>query len=334
MDETMLLQRLSSDTPEPTDAALTAARQRLGDRMELAATSRQRRRAGRPARIARRSAFAGVGIAAATCAAVVVFTTGPAPTASAEVTATLQAAAKAVRTSTVPAGATRTHLLQLVVGSSGKQSADGGLALDSAVLIDSSTTLRKAAEGDGWTRSYGASVPVKSWGPAGRKLVEQSRDDPGSAPSVERSESDPNFWTGTTSLSPEQVRAMPRDPEALLRRFSGVTDPDSALEPDANRVIDAASALLGSGLADPALQAATYRALEHLPDLTVDRNGQDIDGRRGVAISAEVSNGLQRIDLIIDPATGRFLGRTEINLTATDGAPAGTVEEGSAVYPG
>jgi hypothetical protein len=333
MDDTTLLQRLSSRTPEPSEVALAAAAARLDARIAAATAQPSIERHARRPQVLRRGGLIGLGIGAATCATVLLCTAGPTPTASAEVTRTLQAAAAAASTHDAVPGTTTTHVLQLVTSSSGRtQDASGGLLIDSSVAVERTTTLRKAADGDGWERGSSASNPVQGWGPVGDALAKQIRDDPEGGPSVARSSSDPNFWSGPTSLSPAQVRAMPRDPDALVKTLGGITDPDSALEANTNRVIDAASALLGSGLADADLQAATYRALEKLPGLTVDEHGRDIDGRAGVAIGATVSNGLQRIDLIIDPSTGRFLGRTETNLTATGGAPAGTVEEASAVF--
>lgn len=334
MDELTLLRRLDDRPAEPSEAALAAASARLAARIESTAASRRGRRNDAPTvRRLRRDGIIGLGLAAATCTAVLVFAAGPTPTASAQAATTLQAAASALRGGDTAPGTTRTHVLQLVSGSSGRViDSEGELAADRGVAVEWTTVLSRAADGDAWQRTTSASTALQAWGPGKEALLRETRDDPGNVGFTARSDTDPNFWNGSTSLSPAQVRAMPRDPDALLRKFSGVTSPDSALEPDTNRVIDAASALLGSGLADADLQAATYRALSALPTLMVDPHATDLDGRPGVGIGALVSDGRQRIDLIIDPATGRFLGRTETNLTATDGAPAGNVEEASAVY--
>ena len=334
MDETTLLRQLGDRAPEPTETALHGARTALHVRIAWATTEGARRPTPRR-RISRRTAFLGVGVAAATCTAVAVAVVAPtpAPTASAGAVRMLRSAATAIRTAPVTVGANRTHHLQLVSGSSGAMLSADEIAMDSSALSDDTVVLRTVGDGE-WERTWSASRIVGTWGPAGERIGKDVLDDPTDSTTwTQRSAADPNFWTGPTSLSPAKVRAMPRDPATLLRTLNGGTgDPDDRLVASTNRVIDAASALLGSGLADAELQAVTYQALERLPGLLVDEHGRDIDGRAGVAIGAEVSGGRQRIDLIIDPGTGRFLGRTETNLTASAGAPAGTVEEASAVY--
>ncbi|MEJ2857090.1 CU044_5270 family protein [Saccharothrix sp. CCNWLW140] len=71
------------------------------------------------------------------------------------------------------------------------------------------------------------------------------------------------------------------------------------------------------------LRAALYQALAKLPDLTVSDRAADLDGRIGIALRAGA--GPQVREIVIDPATGRFLGERMIGTQEWEGLPAGTV---------
>jgi hypothetical protein len=79
-----------------------------------------------------------------------------------------------------------------------------------------------------------------------------------------------------------------------------------------------------------------YKALMLMPGLDVTDNAANLDGQRGVALG--VSNGTLRQKIVIDPASGRYVGERLVNLVVgTDawaGVPAGTVVDFTAVTPG
>lgn len=56
-----------------------------------------------------------------------------------------------------------------------------------------------------------------------------------------------------------------------------------------------------------------------------------LDGHRGVAIGRDEEAWGSRIEIIVDPTTGTFLGEREILLRDQDGIPAGTAASWTAV---
>ena len=80
----------------------------------------------------------------------------------------------------------------------------------------------------------------------------------------------------------------------------------------------------------PAASAEVARTLRGAADAVSTR--QVTGGYRQHVSGVITSKGQQRIDIIIDPDTGRYLGKAETDLTRSAGAPAGTMEEGAAVY--
>jgi hypothetical protein len=129
------------------------------------------------------------------------------------------------------------------------------------------------------------------------------------------------------SLSPAFVASLPRDPHQLhdlLRRDNQMTneDPDRAF-------LDNVNLALSSGFAPADLRAALYRALALVPGLEITDQVANLDGKKGTAFG--LSRKGMRADLIIDPATGQFIGMREINETDWLGLPPGTVVNYSSV---
>lgn len=112
------------------------------------------------------------------------------------------------------------------------------------------------------------------------------------------------------SPSAEFLASLPRDPRRLydLMRHK----PMPVAISDTKWTLDNAISTLSSGRAPADLRAALYRALALLPGLVVTE-GVNLDGHRGVAIGAV--DGDWRQDLIVDPATGQFIGERTVTLT-------------------
>ena len=128
------------------------------------------------------------------------------------------------------------------------------------------------------------------------------------------------------------LRDLPTDPAELLKTLRtadlGAGDPGS----EAEHVMEAASIVLESGVADGELQAAVFEALQQQPDLAVTDDSADLDGRDGTAIGIPAAQEkTETFQLIIDPSTGRYLGHREVALVATGVVPAGTVVDATAV---
>lgn len=131
-----------------------------------------------------------------------------------------------------------------------------------------------------------------------------------------------NPWQG--GLTPEFLAGLPRDPQALydlIRRDIPTrgSDPDTAILIWTTQVI-------GSPLMTADLRAALYRALGHIEGLEITERTTTLDGQAGEAFG--LTRGSTRMEIVIDPATGRFIGQREWSdgvLRATTSALADAV---------
>jgi hypothetical protein len=115
--------------------------------------------------------------------------------------------------------------------------------------------------------------------------------------------------------------SVPRDPGQLYDRLRRDADPRWP-DPDLNAFVLAAEAL-GTGQLPADLRAALYRALALVPGVGVTEQVADLDGAKGTAIG--ISRLGVRQDVIIDTATGEFIGERHIDLDGVTGAPSGSV---------
>lgn len=133
----------------------------------------------------------------------------------------------------------------------------------------------------------------------------------------------------TDSTRPvEDLAAMPRDPEALLaylREFRY-----QAGSSDENVFAHAVDLLRAGGLkAD--LRAALYEALALMPSVAITAEQATLDGRVGTAVGLLGTGGDTRQEIVIEPATGEYIG---VRLVTVDGfgeIPPGTPLEYTAV---
>ncbi|MGH3759112.1 hypothetical protein [Actinophytocola sp.] len=130
------------------------------------------------------------------------------------------------------------------------------------------------------------------------------------------------------SPNQEFMASLPRDPDKLLalirERFEGATKHTPDL-----LVMLTASEFLGTGLVPADLRATVYRMLAKLPTVEVTEQFANVDGREGTAFG--VSDGRVRLDVIIDPKTGRYIGERNVLVAPRNGVEAGTVFDYSAV---
>jgi hypothetical protein len=116
--------------------------------------------------------------------------------------------------------------------------------------------------------------------------------------------------------------SLPRDPQVL---YDALRDYEAAEHEDGDRsfrMLSHAAELLHTGLVPADLRAALYRMLGKVPGLRITEKVANLDGREGIAFG--VARGDQRLDVIIDPATGQYIGEREVALTGHGGVPAGT----------
>lgn len=110
---------------------------------------------------------------------------------------------------------------------------------------------------------------------------------------------------------------LPRDPAELHRRL------EQAARDVPGGPMAVAADVLATAWVPEDLRAALYQALAELPDLTVSDRAANLDGRVGVALRAGA--GPQTREIVVDPATGRFIGERVISTQEWEGLPAGTV---------
>lgn len=140
---------------------------------------------------------------------------------------------------------------------------------------------------------------------------------PGSCPRAD------GVWQDPT---PEFLAGLPRDPAQLYARLQAdapVNDRGSA-----ELFVYAADALR-TGLLPADLRAALYQALTRVDGIELTERAVNLDGRAGTAIG--VDDGQFRHDIIIDPATGVFIGEREVLTEDLEGAPEGTTMQYTAV---
>ena len=131
-------------------------------------------------------------------------------------------------------------------------------------------------------------------------------------------------WQGPTATF---IAELPRDPRQLYDRLRADTK-GHGQDPDQEVLVYVADALR-SGLLPADLRAALYRALTYLPTLEITERTTTLDGHTGTALGITAA-GEQR-EIVIDPATGTFIGERQRLVKDRDGIPAGTIIGSSTV---
>jgi hypothetical protein len=119
------------------------------------------------------------------------------------------------------------------------------------------------------------------------------------------------------SPTPDWIAGLPRDPKALYERLRKDSPRNSRGETE---LLVYANDALATNLLPADLRAALYRALGYLDDLEVTDRAANLDGRKGISYGSD--DGTTREEIIIDPATGEFIGDRQV---ATSGKNRGTV---------
>lgn len=320
MDMIPLLRSFREDAPEVDEARLRPIRARLED--HIAASVRRPRTRRRRSLTATALVAAAVGVAVA--AAVVLVP--PAPGASAE-------AAQLLGTAAARAGAGADGGRTVVLLSEGLSMAqDEAGAVTAAYLARSTVTLEVPAGEGRWTRTTVPHAPRVFYGD-GRALAEREGAFTASAPLVEHSD-DGDFTVGELGgrdprafdADPASFARLPRDPDALLRVLQQARLGAAEQGPVAEHVLQAASEVLGSGAAGPAVQAAVFTALQRQPGVVVSDAALQVDGRQAVAVGASPARGAtDRHELLLDRSTGAYLGDRDVALAPQGVVPAGAL---------
>ncbi|GAA1651069.1 CU044_5270 family protein [Microbacterium flavum] len=137
------------------------------------------------------------------------------------------------------------------------------------------------------------------------------------------------FYGARPEAGFDDLDTLPRDPYRLLNHIYRVTL-GAGPSPDTEALVFLADRLrIGDVPAD--LRSAMYRAAAMIPGVTLVDDQATLDGHRGVAIGRDEEAWGSRIEIIVDPTTGTFLGEREILLRDQDGIPAGTAASWTAV---
>lgn len=132
------------------------------------------------------------------------------------------------------------------------------------------------------------------------------------------------------SPNDEFVADLPRDPRELFDLLRDETD-GKGNDPDQEVLVYVADAMR-SGLLPADLRAALYRALAMLPGLIITERTATLDGRTGTAYGIAAAGTIQEI--VIDPATGDFIGERKRLSAPMDGMRPGTLIESTSVRYG
>ncbi|MEC3982780.1 CU044_5270 family protein, partial [Amycolatopsis sp. H20-H5] len=133
----------------------------------------------------------------------------------------------------------------------------------------------------------------------------------------------------------QQLDGLPRDPQKLYDLMAA--DPSVTAKPAFGGVLDIATRLLKTGTVPADLKESLYRAVAKIPDLRVTEQVANLDGRTGVALGVDPGDRTLRIEIIIDPATGEFIGQRFTQLKPYENDPTsagvkpGTVTSSSSV---
>ncbi|MGB4779110.1 CU044_5270 family protein, partial [Microbacterium sp.] len=141
------------------------------------------------------------------------------------------------------------------------------------------------------------------------------------------------FYGGSAGAGFDDLDGLPRDPYRLLNyiyRVNGTSGPS----PDTEALVFIADRLrIGAVPAD--LRAAFYQAAAMIPGVTFVDDQATLDGRTGVAIGRVEDAWGIRMEIIIDPATGEFIGEREVAARDLEDYgetfPAGTILSWTAV---
>jgi hypothetical protein len=179
---------------------------------------------------------------------------------------------------------------------------------------------------DDWVWMRHAREPVQTFGAASEAFAAHMRDlyedellrAPGG-----------RFYGGSPTEISGDYEALPRDPHQLLNAIYVKTLTQGQSRDGA--ALDWITDVLRHGTVPADRRAALYKAAAQIPGVTITEQQATLDGTTGIAIGRVETSTNVRHDIVLDPATGQFIGEREISLVATNGLPAGTSSESTTV---
>lgn len=193
-----------------------------------------------------------------------------------------------------------------------------------------------ANQEDDWLWLRCARTPAETFGPESEALAKVMSEEMGNAAhSLQRIPGGVMYGgdeLGGYREGPDLQRNfgdLPRDPRQLLDRIRQI-EGSAGQSRDGQALVWIAD-MLRYGVVPAEFRAALYQAAAEIPGVTITEEQATLNGRTGIAIGRTETVSGFRQDLIIDPATGQFIGERQVTLTGYEGVPAGTVEASTAV---
>jgi len=122
------------------------------------------------------------------------------------------------------------------------------------------------------------------------------------------------FYGNTSDSTWGDFASMPRDPYLLVNHIY-LRTLGAGPSPDGEALVFIADALR-QGTAPADLRAALLRAAAMIPGVTITDDQATLDGSTGTAIGRVESNNAKRVEIIIDPSSGRLIGEREVAVVA------------------
>ncbi|WP_404444511.1 CU044_5270 family protein [Microbacterium marinum] len=188
------------------------------------------------------------------------------------------------------------------------------------------TLYRPADPSDDWVWVRGPQSIAATFGPESEEIANEWWDGVSSSDTFEAGDllraPGGAFYGGSSGAGFADLDELPRDPYRLLNYIYRVTL-GAGPSPDTEALVYMADRLrIGNVPAD--LRAAMYKAAAMIPGVTFVSDQATLQGRTGIAIGRVEEAWGTRVDIIIDPDTGTFIGDREVLLRDQDGIPAGT----------
>ncbi|MFT3799312.1 CU044_5270 family protein [Microbacterium sp.] len=340
MDELNLLRSARSETAVP-QAALDRGRTALLERAAagaLPAASATRP----PRRRARRFAIGGLTtVGAAALAAGLVLTdvvglAGWRGGADAAAAATLEQAGAAAITSVDPVLADGQYLRVNTRAVHMTSGGVGDVVASYQYLVDD-TLYRPADPAADWVWVRGAQSVYATFGAESEQMADawvRAAKESGSFETGDLLRAPGGaFYGGSSLVGDDSLDALPRDPYLLLNYIYRATL-GMGPSPDTEALVYLADRLR-SGVVPADLRAAMYQAAAMIPGVEFVDGQATLDGRTGVAIGRVEEAWGTRMEIIIDPVTGEFIGEREVTIRDLDeygeALPAGTIRSWTAV---
>lgn len=338
MDDLALLSRVREDVPDRSPDDVIRGRAAL-----LRAIEAPPAHAARP----RRSWIWIGGSVAATCGlagALVVAglpgTPGSADPAAAAVLASAASAARSVTDPLVGPGQYLEVRTDAVYAASGPTEADAELArrerdgnmteADATSYLESevSAVWVPSDRSSEWVFVSCARTPVQTFGPRSETFAAESS---GFGDDVRRVLPGGRWYDGNAfgMLSEDDLSALPRDPAQLLQeiyRQNGGAGPSR----DGEALVWIADRLR-SGTVPAGIRSLFYDTAALIPGVSITEAQATLNGRTGTAIGRDEGTNGFRQDIIIDPATGAFIGERQVLLRPGADMPAGTATGSTSV---